>query len=76
MYKMPAEVNYALLREKLPETQHEEPYGTVALARQAIEAFAQADDIIVLVNHGYVCVGPSLEAVIERLVATHLRLLA
>jgi L-fuculose-phosphate aldolase len=64
----------AMVRAGMVITDREEPYGTVALAERAIEAFARAQDIIVLENHGYVCVGPSLEAVVERIVATHLAL--
>ncbi len=70
----PSATPAAMDRAGLVRTQREEPYGTVALAHRAIEAFAHDQEIIVLENHGYVCAGPSLEAVIERIVATHLRL--
>ena len=72
----PLATRQALLQERLPETLREEPYGTVALARLAIRAFGREQPIIVLREHGYVCAGPSLEAVIDIIVGTHLRLLA
>ena len=49
----------------VPETAREEPYGTVALARIAIETFRRNRQIIVLRNHGYVATGDSLEAVAD-----------
>jgi len=64
----------AMERAGLLQTRREEPYGTVALAQRALEAFASGRDLIVLVNHGYVCVAESLEAAVDRIVATHLRL--
>ena len=70
----PAVTREAMVRAGLVITDREEPYGTVALAERALEAFERAEDIIVLENHGYVCAGPSLEAVIDRIVMTHLRL--
>jgi ribulose-5-phosphate 4-epimerase/fuculose-1-phosphate aldolase len=65
----------AMARAGMVITDREEPYGTIALAERALEAFARAEDLIVLENHGYVCVGASLEAVADRIVAMHLRLL-
>jgi len=70
----PAVTPEAMVRAGMVITDREEPYGTVALAERALEAFARARDIIVLENHGYVCVGATLEAVVDRIVATHLRL--
>ncbi|MFH1462836.1 MAG: class II aldolase/adducin family protein [Pseudomonadota bacterium] len=70
----PSTTSAAMARAGLTLTDREEPYGTVALAQRAIAAFAGGRDLIVLVNHGYVCVGPSLEAVIERIVGVHLAL--
>ncbi len=71
----PLATRQALLAERLPETLREEPYGTVALARLAIRTFGRDEPIIVLREHGYVCAGPSLEAVIDTIVDTHLKLL-
>ncbi len=65
----------AMARAGMVVTDREEPYGTIALAERALEAFSRAEDLIVLENHGYVCVGASLEAVVDRIVGTHLRLL-
>ncbi len=70
----PAVTREAMVRAGMVITSREEPYGTVALAERAIEAFASGEDLIVLENHGYVCAGASLEAVIDRIVGAHLRL--
>ena len=59
----------------VPESTREEPYGTVALARIAIETFRRDRNIILLRNHGYVATGGSLEAVTNTIVELHLRLL-
>ena len=59
----------------VPESAREEPYGTVALARIAIETFHRDRSIILLRNHGYVAAGGSLEAVTNTIVELHLRLL-
>lgn len=71
----PAATPEAMARAGMVITDREEPYGTVALAERALEAFARAEDLIVLENHGYVCVGANLEAVVDCIVGTHLRLL-
>ncbi len=71
----PAVTREAMVRAGMVITDREEPYGTIALAERALEAFERAEDIIVLENHGYVCAGPSLEQVIDRIIMTHLRLL-
>ncbi len=70
----PAATPEAMRRAGMVITEREEPYGTVALAERALEAFQRAEDLIVLENHGYVCVGACLEAVIDRIVEIHLRL--
>jgi hypothetical protein len=59
----------------VPESAREEPYGTLALARIAIDTFRRDRSIILLRNHGYVATGGSLEAVTNTIVALHLRLL-
>jgi L-fuculose-phosphate aldolase len=64
-----------LLKGRVEESSCEEPYGTVELARMAIETFERAERIIVLKNHGYVAVGESLENTCDLVVETHLRLL-
>ena len=63
------------LQGRLEESRREEPYGTVELARMAIETFARAERIIVLKNHGYVAVGKNLEDTCDLVVETHLHLL-
>jgi len=63
------------LSRGLPETPREEPYGTVALARLAAEAFHRGSDIIVLRNHGYVASGPDLSQTVETVVRMHLKLM-
>jgi len=65
-----------LLAGRLAETAFEEPYGTVALARRALEAFDRAERIIVLKNHGYVAIGSDLDEAGDLVIATHLDLLA
>ncbi|MCP4693223.1 MAG: class II aldolase/adducin family protein [Desulfobacterales bacterium] len=64
-----------LLEGRVVESKQEEPYGSVALARMAIDAFQRAERIIVLKNHGYVAIGPDLPAARDLVVATHKRLL-
>jgi L-fuculose-phosphate aldolase len=59
----------------VPETAREEPYGTIALARIAVETFRRDRRIIVLRNHGYVAIGASIEAAVDTIVAMHFRLL-
>ncbi len=60
---------------RLPETSREEPYGTVALARQAVETFARGGRIIVLKNHGYVSFDAGdLAGATDTVVQMHLRL--
>ncbi len=64
-----------LLEGRVIESEREEPYGSVALARVAIDAFQRAERIIVLKNHGYVAIGPDLTSACDLVVATHERLL-
>lgn len=58
----------------LTETRREVPYGTVELARLAVEAFSGGALIIVLKNHGYVAYGPDLENATNVIVRKHLEL--
>ena len=61
---------------RLTETPREEPYGTVALARLAVETFASGGRIIVLKNHGYVAFDPGdLTGATDTVVQMHLKLL-
>lgn len=53
------------------ETEKEEPYGTIALAKQCLETFCRGSDIIVLKNHGYVAAGSSISKVTEVIVTMH-----
>lgn len=54
------------------ETEREEPYGTVELARLCLETFGQGNDnIIVLKNHGYVAAGSSLSQVTDVIIKMH-----
>lgn len=66
----------AVLADRLVETPREEPYGTLALARLALEAFAGGRRIIMLRNHGYVGIGVDLEAAVNTIISTHRRLRA
>ena len=59
----------------VPESARVEPYGTVALARIAIETCRGDRRIILLRNHGYVATGESFDAVVNTIVELHLRLL-
>jgi ribulose-5-phosphate 4-epimerase/fuculose-1-phosphate aldolase len=70
----PQATREALAAAGLIETEQEEPYGTVALARRAIEALGRNESVVALRNHGYVSAGPDLATVIDQIVATHLRL--
>lgn len=65
----------APLGADLEETPREEPYGTVELARLAIETFQEDRTVIVLRNHGYVAMGRSLTEVVDTILAVHKRLL-
>jgi L-fuculose-phosphate aldolase len=71
----PVATREAIASDGLTETAREEPYGTIALAELAIEAFGHNQEIIVLRNHGYVCAARSMTEVVDRIIATHLRLL-
>jgi len=64
-----------LLAGVVEESEREEPYGTVELARMAIATFQRAERIIVLQNHGYVAIGPNLDRTCDLVVDTHLKLL-
>lgn len=63
------------LADAVPESSREEPYGTLALARIAVETFRSDRRVILLRNHGYVATGECLEAVANAIVELHLRLL-
>jgi L-fuculose-phosphate aldolase len=65
----------AVASDGLTETVREEPYGTIALADLAIEAFGRNEKIIVLRNHGYVCAANDMTEAVDCIIATHLRLL-
>jgi L-fuculose-phosphate aldolase len=71
----PIATREAIASDGLTETVREEPYGTIALAELAIEAFGRSEEIIVLRNHGYVCAAGNMTDAIDRIIATHLRLL-
>lgn len=60
---------------KLRESEREEPYGTVELARVAEATFAAGGDIIVLKNHGYVAMGADLAEATAVILRTHRALL-
>lgn len=61
---------------RLSETPREEPYGTVALARLAVETFAGGGRIIVLKNHGYVAFdAEDLAGAVDTVTRMHLCLL-
>lgn len=64
-----------LLAGEVVESKREEPYGTIELARMAIETFQRAERIIVLKNHGYIAIGPDLDRTCDLVVETHLILL-
>jgi ribulose-5-phosphate 4-epimerase/fuculose-1-phosphate aldolase len=64
-----------LLVGVVEESEREEPYGTVELARMAIATFRRAERIIVLQNHGYVAIGPDLDRTCDLVVDTHSKLL-
>ncbi|MEW6602452.1 MAG: class II aldolase/adducin family protein [Nitrospirota bacterium] len=65
----------AILEGEVSQSEREEPYGTVELARMAIDTFKQAREIIVLKNHGYVAIGSDLDRACDLIVNTHMRLL-
>jgi L-fuculose-phosphate aldolase len=55
----------------LDETEREEPYGTIELAQICLETFRKGKDIIVLKNHGYVTIGPSLTQNTDTIINMH-----
>jgi ribulose-5-phosphate 4-epimerase/fuculose-1-phosphate aldolase len=59
----------------LDETEREEPYGTIELAQICLETFRKGKDIIVLKNHGYVTIGPSLTQTTDTIINMHHHLL-
>ncbi len=64
-----------VLAGEIAQTEREEPYGTMELARMAIETFQRGESIIVLKNHGYVTFGSDLDQACDLVVDTHLSLL-
>jgi len=64
-----------LLAGEVAETEREEPYGTVELARMAIETFQRGEPIVILKNHGYVAFGSDLDQTCDLVVDAHLSLL-
>ncbi len=71
----PIATREAIVSDGLTETAREEPYGTIELAELAIEAFGRNEEIIVLRNHGYVCAANDMKEAVDRIIATHLRLM-
>ncbi len=63
-----------IIAGEVAETRREEPYGTLALARMAMETFAMERKIIVLKNHGYVAIGADLHEATRTIVDMHLHL--
>lgn len=59
------------LKGKINETEREEPYGTVELARLCLKTFGEGNDIILLKNHGYVAVGSSIGKATETIINMH-----
>ncbi len=59
------------LKGVIQETEREEPYGTIELAKLCLETFRKGSDIIVLKNHGYVAAGSSLTSTTEVIVKMH-----
>ena len=51
-------------------TKREFPYGTIELAKQAVDALSKWD-YIVMINHGPVAVGSSLDSALELVKSTH-----
>ena len=64
-----------LLAGEVEESEREEPYGTIELARMAIATFQRAKRIIVLKDHGYVAIGSDLDKTCDLIIDTHLKLL-
>lgn len=60
---------------ELKETLREEPYGTIALANMAIEAFRDGASIILLKNHGYVATGDNLTEATDIIIDMHKKLM-
>ena len=50
---------------KIPITKEEKPYGTLELARIAIETLKDSDGVIFLKNHGFVAIGNHLTSTLE-----------
>lgn len=65
-----------LLSGRVEETEREEPYGSLALARLALKTLKGGKKIIVLKNHGYVAIGQNLEMACEMIVQMHHSLLS
>ena len=60
-----------LLAGKVALTPRWEDYGSVALARLAVQTLAPDEEVIALQDHGYVAVGASLEEAVRRALARH-----
>jgi len=60
-----------LLAGKVALTPRWEDYGSLALARLAVQTLAPGEEVIALRGHGYVGVGASLEEALRRVLARH-----
>lgn len=63
-----------VLAGKVQETEREEPYGSLALAKTTCDTLGKDDGPIVMKNHGYVAVGSDFMAAAQRIISTHLSL--
>ncbi|MBM3309654.1 MAG: class II aldolase/adducin family protein [Candidatus Altiarchaeales archaeon] len=61
-------------KKKIVFTEKEYPYGTLELAGQAVKALKKSN-YIVLVNHGSIAVGKTLDSAVNLAVSTHNRLM-
>lgn len=59
----------------IPETKKEQPYGTVALAEEALEVLGGQTSFFVLKNHGFVAVGDTLEKTASTVLDTYIHLI-
>lgn len=63
------------IRDIIDETEKEESYGTVELARLCLKTFGKGNEIIVLKKHGYVAIDKSLNNATEIIINMHKHLM-
>ncbi len=65
---------FEVLAGKIEETEREEPYGSLELAKITCDTLGEKDEPIVMKNHGYIAVGSDLMEAAHKIINAHLEL--